>query len=113
MYLKENIRFIRKQYLKQTQERFAEFFGVTRQTISQYEGGYAQPDIEFLLKLEEVSKVPFRLICLKILHEDDFAKNYSKVEIAHVQEEKGEYKTKVDERLDRIEEFLKKKHDDF
>ena len=30
-----------------------------------------------------------------------------------VNEERGEYKTKVDERLDRIEEFLKKKHDDF
>jgi transcriptional regulator with XRE-family HTH domain len=30
-----------------------------------------------------------------------------------LQEERGEYKTKVDERLDRIEEFLKKKHEDF
>jgi len=28
-------------------------------------------------------------------------------------EERGEYKTRTDERLDRIEEFLKKKHDDF
>lgn len=116
MYLKENIRFIRKEHLQQTQEKFAETFGVTRQTISQYEGGYAQPDIEFLLKLEEISGVPFRKICLKKLRAEDFAivlSTSNEDRLVKWNEEPGEYKVELEGRVKKLESLLKKLHPEY
>ncbi|NBW09811.1 MAG: XRE family transcriptional regulator [Caulobacteraceae bacterium] len=109
MILGQNIRFIRKQ-LKLSQAKFAQYFDVTRAMIGYYEVGKANPSIEFLLKLEEISGYSFKEICTKNLQEDvqkiGTAKNIAL-------EDPIGYKSKVDERLDYIEAFLKKKHIDF
>lgn len=78
--------------------------------IGYYEAGKAQPSIEFLLKLEDISGYSFKEICTENLQD-----GVQKIGIVDnvVREERGVYKTKVDKRLDRIEDFLKKHHDDF
>lgn len=109
MVLGQNIRFIRKK-LKQSQEKFAEYFDVTRTMIGYYEAEKAQPNIEFLLKLEEISGYSFKEICTENLQES--VQKIGREELI-ANEERAPYRTKVDKRLDRIEDFLKKKHDDF
>lgn len=78
--------------------------------IGYYEAEKAQPSIEFLLKLEDISGYSFKEICTGNLQD-----SVQKIGTADnvVQEERGVYKTKVDKRLEKIEDFLKKKHDDF
>ena len=54
--ISKNIKQIRIKN-KMTQEELAEALFVTRQTISNYETGKSNPDIETILKIAEVFKV--------------------------------------------------------
>ena len=78
--------------------------------IGYYEAEKADPSLAFFLKLEEVSGYSFKQICTENLQGD--VQKIGKHEF-RVREDPVPYKSKVDQRLDRIEEFLKKKHEDF
>jgi len=93
-----------------SQEKFGEIFDVSRTMIGYYETEKAEPSLLFFLKLEEVSAYSFKQICTENLQGD--VQEIGKQEFS-VREDPVPYKSKVDQRLDRIEEFLKKKHEDF
>lgn len=52
MYLKENIKLLRKRK-KRSQEEVAKAIGITRSAYNSYENGVAEPGISLLLKLSE------------------------------------------------------------
>ena len=64
MILNKNIKTIRETW-KMTQQAFATLLEVSRGNIANYESDENRPSLEFLLKLEETTGIPFRDLCLK------------------------------------------------
>lgn len=52
-YLSKNLRYLRRQNNRQTQEELAEVLGLTRSVISAYEDARAEPNIATLLNMSE------------------------------------------------------------
>ncbi|TAE17293.1 MAG: helix-turn-helix domain-containing protein [Bacteroidetes bacterium] len=52
-YLSKNLRYLRRQNNRQTQEELAEVLGLTRSVISAYEDARAEPNIATLIKMSE------------------------------------------------------------
>ena len=56
MYLKENIKLLRKRK-KRSQEEVSASLGITRSAYNSYENGVAEPGINILLKLSDFYQV--------------------------------------------------------
>jgi len=122
MYLGENIRLLREA-MKLSQESFGLILNVSRGQIHNYEKNINEPGVHGLLKLEELSGIPFRNLCKEKLKEEDFASisgDQGGRKILAVNEERAEYKVDLEGRLKRLEAlvkkmeaFLQKKYGDF
>ena len=49
---------------KKTQEEVADFLGVSKTTIVNYEAGKTSPDWDTVKKLEELYEYPFDFVCV-------------------------------------------------
>lgn len=56
-YLSKNLRYLRRQNNRQTQEELAEVLGLTRSVISAYEDARAEPNIATLIRMSEYFSV--------------------------------------------------------
>jgi DNA-binding XRE family transcriptional regulator len=52
VYLAQNLKYLRMKS-KETQKDISEFLGVSEMTVSRYENGDSEPDIETVIKLSE------------------------------------------------------------
>ena len=53
-----NLKSIRKERWRMSQDRFAEFFDSSRSKINSYENGGVEPSIAFILRLEVLTSIP-------------------------------------------------------
>lgn len=56
--LAENIKLIRKQKWKLSQDRFAALLGSSRSKINSYENSGVEPSISFMVKLQQLCGIP-------------------------------------------------------
>jgi len=106
MHFGENLKLFRDKHLRMKQEEFSLIFNVSHATISAWENNKYQPNMDDLLKIEEMSGVPFRRFCLEKLQLSDFLRKTDNETIHAVHEPRERYANNND-RLDRIEDFLK------
>lgn len=70
MCLGSNIRLIRKKW-GLSQEELGKRFDLKGQSISTYEKGTAEPNINFLIQLSEMAGISINVLCLKHLEENE------------------------------------------
>ena len=71
-YIGENIYYVRKMILSQSQEEFAELIGVSKDTVSNYERGRFLPNVENLITISNKTNTPI-LFFLQERKENDYA----------------------------------------
>jgi transcriptional regulator with XRE-family HTH domain len=94
--------------LETNERQFAISLGMTQERINNITNGRNGAGYQVIKKIIEIHRT-LNHRWLMFGEGEMFVSSSSLI----ANEERGEYKTKVNERLDRIEEFLKKKHDDF
>ena len=57
-FIGENIYYVRKMVLSQSQEEFAELIGLSKDTVSNYERGRFLPTIENLITISNKTNMP-------------------------------------------------------
>jgi transcriptional regulator with XRE-family HTH domain len=95
--------------LKTNERQFAISLGMSQERINNITNGRNGAGYQVIKKIIEI----YRTLNPRWLLFGEGEMFITQPQINVVQEERAEYKTKVDERLDRIEDFLKKKHEDF
>lgn len=70
-YIGENIYFIRKIILSQSQEEFAELIGLSKDTVSNYERGKFMPTIENLITISNKTNTSILFFLQKRKEERD------------------------------------------
>lgn len=106
MYFGHNLKLLREKHLNINQEELSHIFKVTHATISAWESGKHNPKIPALLKIEEISGIPFRRFCLEKLQESDFVSK-TETHLSSVVREPLEKYSNNNDRLDKMEAFLK------
>jgi|GEM_PF-4257562 len=66
MQLSQNLKQIRKKW-RLNRDEFASIFGIAPGTMLTYENGRSEPKVKFLLRLYEVTGIPFIEICTRPL----------------------------------------------
>ncbi|HRI00113.1 MAG TPA: helix-turn-helix domain-containing protein [Saprospiraceae bacterium] len=70
MHFHQNLQFLRKRN-QWSQQEAAEKLGIPRTTLSEYERGNTEPDLELLMKMSKLYNVPSDDLILQALHEGD------------------------------------------
>ncbi len=70
-YIGENIYYIRKMILSQSQEEFAELIGLSKDTVSNYERGRFLPTIENLITISNRTNMPISFFLQERKEEGD------------------------------------------
>lgn len=70
MHLGSNIKAIRNKW-RMSQEEFGDIFSIKKGAIHTYEKGDSEPRISFILKLYELTGIPFHVMCGRVVEEED------------------------------------------
>ncbi len=97
--LPENLKLIRKQRWKMSQDKFAELIDSSRSKINSYENGGVEPSIDFMIQLEILTGIN-----IKDLFSGEL--QLAKIPILPLSEEQGEVETFEEELPDYDQTFV-------
>ena len=66
-----NLKLIRKQRWRMSQDRFAQLLNSTRSKINSYENGGVEPSIAFIIGLEKLTKISVNELFYGVLKEEE------------------------------------------